>query len=142
MKKHLLILGLSGALVVSPVCAAVTKCVDLNSSSSCTVQKAQSGKIEWGLLCDGNVSVQGISACSSRSGTSMGTTSSDIPTVSYSSGNVNCYCRMISPAVSQWVYLSGYSNVDACMYNCASDCAYMTYNNASMRSALFRNLSD
>ena len=46
MKKHLLILGLSGALVVSPVCAAVTKCVDLNSSSSCTIQKAQSGKIE------------------------------------------------------------------------------------------------
>lgn len=140
MKKHLLIAGLLCAVTIPPV-SAVTKCVKLTPSTTCTSGNAESGQLNWSVTC-GGILIQGIAGCSSKSISEVGTTSDTVPTSATTDNNRYCWCKMTSPAVSKWV-----SNIDnvtasACAISCAANCASRLGAFPSMRAGLFGSLSD
>ncbi len=127
MKKHLLIAGLLCVAIIPPA-AAVTKCVALNTSMTCNID-AQNGNLDWSGSCSmrgGPTTVSGIAACSSQNGGTAGKLSATLPVTLTSSGtaddNKYCWCKMTSPAVSQWVYASSFSSNGMCINNCATAC--------------------
>ena len=142
MKKHLLIAGLICVATIPPA-SAVTKCVKQPSSSSTTCSGLSAGNSQsnWSATCDG-VSVQGVAFCGSQNGGSQGATTDAVTTNLTSDNNKYCWCKMVSPAVSRWVFNSDISSTGSCAYYCASSCVTSARYAASFRSALFDNLSD
>ena len=99
MKKHLLIAGLICVATIPPA-AAVTKCVKLTSSTTCSTYSGEHGQSNWSATC-GGVSIQGVAFCGSQNGGSQGATSTAVTISTTSDDNKYCWCRMISPAVSR-----------------------------------------
>ena len=137
MKKTLLIAGLVCVTIIPPA-AAVTKCVALNSNTTCDTGDGTSGNVVVNATCTTNgtsVDVQIVGSLSSTRGTSEGETNS----APSSSNRLYCWCKMISPAVSKWVYAYYTTNSsDMCSATCSR---YLSFND-DFRNALFSNLSD
>ncbi len=139
MKKYLLITGLICAATIPPA-TAVTKYVALTPSTTCSSFFGRDS--DFSATCDGT-SIEGIAFCGSQNGGSMGATTNYYVEISYTlDNNKYCWCRMISPAVSQWVFSRSYSTAASCATNCASTCAYNLRDEASIRASMFSNLSD
>ena len=137
--------------VVSVPAAAVEKCVTLERDTTCTapgrLSQPPTGKTDWELTCatnDKSVTVSGIGVCAGQVGN---TTPLDSLTIStcFSTGQcpaegeaVNCWCRMLSPALSQWVY-SGlrYRSESECVNQCASTCYQYLIDKQALRNRLF-----
>ena len=141
MKKHLFIAGLICVATIPPA-SAVTKCVKQPSSSStCTYVNPGNYVVDWTSNCitsGTSIAIRGISQCSSTSGSSIGQTATSLE-ISDGTDDEHCWCKMISPAVSSWVFARGSA---FCAYDCALYCANRARSDASFRSALFSNLSD
>ena len=143
MKSKILIAGLLCAATIPPA-FAVTKCVKLPSSTTtCTnlTISADDNQSNGTANCDG-VSIQGVAFCGSQNGGSNGATTDAVTTSSTSDDNKYCWCKMVSPAVSRWVFSYSGGSAYTCALNCAAYCARSARNIASFRSALFSNLSD
>lgn len=129
------------AILASTACHAAQKCVKLTSSSICTDDynywdngnnlTAQGGQSDWGTTC-GGVPVHGVSLC----GSVGGTVGRSVDSVTVSGGiadNKYCYCKMVQPVVSRWVYAKQHSGGDGgagdCHYWCANVCASMIITN-------------
>ncbi len=146
--KKLLTITAVGVLLTVPA-TAVQKCVALSSSATtCTLASAYR-KAEWNTTCTTNgtsVKVSGVAACSNASGDSAGDIYSEglLPTIKSSSDttNVNCWCKMTSPAVSPWVFYSAPTTPSNCALYCADNCLSGLSNHANFRSALFSAMSD
>lgn len=133
---------------------AVTKCVKLSSSATCTTTMLYKNSPYWTAVCNGTT-VQGIAVCASNQATSIGGTTtpiiSPVPT-----SNKYCTCRMVSPALSRWIrsgyctdttcYIEPTANVcmEYCAYMCATTLAGTSSNieNTTFKSNIFSNLSD
>ena len=149
--KNIVMLSVILAVVSVPA-AAVQKCVALGSRTTCAGTRGLSqqltGKTDWKLTCRTNstsVTVKGIGVCAASSGTTSSPVDSLNTTACFSTGQcpasgdaVNCWCRMLSPALSQWVY-SGltFRSESECMYNCAAECYQYIINEQILRTALF-----
>ena len=137
MKKHLIIAGIICAATIPPA-YAVTKCVKLTSSTTCTSPSGSYGQSNWSATC-GDIEIQGVAFCGAQNAGSIGTKSESVEgAYDY---NTYCWCKMVSPAVSSWVF--SYSSPYA--YQCADSCAYdcvRALSNFAFRSALFSGLSD
>ena len=123
---------------------AVTKCVKLTSSTTCTYVNPGYNVVDWTSNCTTSgtsVAISGISQCSSTSGSSTGQTATSLE-ISGGTDDKYCWCKMVSPAVSSWVFYNVYGSASFCARNCANFCASSATNDASFRSALFSNLSD
>ena len=140
MKKHLIIAGIICAASIPPA-YAVTKCVKLTSSTTCTSFSGAGNQSNWSATC-GGIEIQGVALCGYRNGGSIGTKSENVTTSSTSDDNKNCWCKMVSPAVSSWVFSYSGSAAGYCATNCASNCAFYAQINSAFRSALFSGLSD
>ena len=140
MKKHLLIAGLICVATIPPA-MAVTKCVKLNSSTTCSSTSGDNGQSNWSATC-GGVSIQGVAFCGSQDGGSIGATTTAVTTGTTDDSNKYCWCKMVSPAVSRWVFNGAIASAGGCASICASTCAAIARYDASFRSALFGNLSD
>ena len=140
MKKHLIIAGIICAASIPPA-YAVTKCVKLTSSTTCTSSSGEFGQSNWSATC-GGVSVSGVAFCGSQNGNSMGTKSEKVTTSSTSDDNKNCWCKMVSPAVSSWVFNISTESAGACAYLCAYNCAGRAQSQSAFRTPLFSGLSD
>ena len=137
--------------VVSVPAAAVQKCVALGSGTTCEapggLSRPPTGKADWSLTCTTNstsVTVNGIGVCAGQVGNSTPLDSLTISTC-FSTGScpasgdaVYCYCRMVSPALSQWVY-SGlvYRSESECVNYCASTCYQYLIDKQALRNTLF-----
>ena len=137
--------------VVSVPAAAVQKCVALGRGTTCAapgkLSNPPTGKADWELTCTTNresVTVNGIGVCAGQVGNS---TPLDSLTISacFSTGQCpaegearNCWCRMVSPALSQWVY-SGlvYRSQSECLNYCASTCYQYLIDKQELRDRLF-----
>ena len=139
MKKHLIIAGIICAASIPPA-YAVTKCVKLTSSTAWCTNDSGSGS-NWSMTCDG-IEIQGVAFCGSQDGDSMGTKSETVTTSLTSDDNRNCWCKMVSPAVSSWVYSRGYADAGSCAFDCAYVCANRAAGYSTFQSALFSGLSD
>ena len=140
MKKHLIIAGIICAASIPPV-YAVTKCVKLTSSTTCTYSSGAFGQSNWSATC-GGIEIQGVVFCGSQNGGSIGTKSETVTTSSTSDNNKYCWCKMVSPAVSSWVFSFSYTDAGSCANNCATNCGINARGNSAWRSALFSGLSD
>ena len=147
MKKHLILAGVfSVAIVQSQPAMAVTKCVALSSSTTCTSSSAQyEYHTDWAATCTTNgvnTPISGIGICSSTRGASQYATATELDTSLTSDDNKYCWCRMISPAVSRWGYIGPITSASSCAQYCAYYCAYHVQSYSGFRSALFGSLSD
>ena len=123
---------------------AVTKCVKLSSSTTCSYVNPGTYVVDWTSNCTSSgtsVAISGISQCSSTSGSSVGQKATSLE-ISGGTDDKYCWCKMVSTAVSSWVFFNGYGSASNCAYVCASACASPAANNAAFRSALFSGLGD
>ena len=144
MKKHLILVGVITTVLTTTGAHAVTKCVALNSSTTCTSSPSSyTGHTDWAATCTTNgvsTPISGIGICSSTSGSSVGQTATELST---SDDNKHCWCKMTSPAVSsRWVYYAQFASTDSCVWGCAQGCADYLEEYASFRTGLFGLLSD
>ena len=146
MKSKILITGAILCAITTTGAHAVTKCVALNSSTTCTSNySAYQYHTDWAATCTTNgvsTPISGIGVCSSTSGSSTGQTATELDTSSTIANNKYCWCKMTSPAVSRWVFPNVQAEADYCAQNCAFHCAHNVWASASVRSALFGSLSD
>ena len=140
MKKHLIIAGIICAASIPPA-YAVTKCVKLTPSTTCTSSSGAVGRSNWSATC-GGIEIQGVAFCGSQYGDLAGKTSETVTTSSTSDNNKYCWCKMVSPAVSSWVFALYFPFASDCAGGCANICAYYAQGNSSFQSALFSGLSD
>lgn len=93
--------------------------------------KTWSTKFSYGVI-------SGIGGCYSNVGSTQGVVASDQTNITaYSAGNY-CYCKMLKPVVSPWVY-SGH-NHSYCATNCASYCSSNAASAVALRAGLFGNI--
>lgn len=134
---------------------AVIKCIESSALTSCsTAPTVYKNKPDWLAVCNGT-DVHGVAVCSSQASTTIGETSTT-PTVSTNlSSNKYCKCKMVSPAVSQWITPGKCTNTECfatmtaeqcaqyCGLMCASAVADMYGNGGAVfLSAMFSRLSD
>ena len=145
MKKHLILAGVITTVLTTTGAHAVTKCVALNSSTTCTSDDEQyEYHANWAATCTTNgvsTPIIGIGICSSTRGSDY-QTATELDTSETSDDNKYCWCRMISPAVSRWVFHSWHTKAGFCARMCASYCANRVRIIPSFRSVLFGSLSD
>ncbi len=131
MKKVLLI---TGVMLMCVSASAATKCVPA-VASSCrgTLYK---GSVDWDASCTlagADVTLYGVAGCSNMNKTdenggqverlTTAESTADNPT-----SNIYCWCRIIRPAVSDWVFAANEGNVASCEAFCAYHCAnYLTH---------------
>ena len=140
--KGIFLLGITIALCTPA--SAVTKCVKLSSSTTCSYVYSGSYVVDWTSNCTSSgtsVAISGISQCSSTSGSSVGQKATALK-ISGGTDDKYCWCKMVSPAVSSWVFSYANGSASSCAYSCASDCADLAAANASFRTALFSGLGD
>ena len=146
--KKLLTLTALGAILATPA-MAVQKCVALDASTTTCTSTAADGNADWSATCttnDTSVPIKGIAMCSNQAVASAApySTSDAITTVSGTSDttNVNCWCKMVEPAVSSWVFFNAYTSAGGCAYGCSGDCALYAQDFSAFRSALFSSLGN
>ena len=144
MRKHLIIAGIICVASIPPA-TAVTKCVALDRYATCSNNSGLTGTTNWSATCKTSngpsVPVLGIGVCSNREGSDADTsaalnTSEDVTT------HTHCWCRMTSPAVSNWVYYGQLNSGSECATRCSDLCRGVAMQYQSFRSAIFSNLSD
>ncbi len=144
--KKILTLTAVGVILTAPA-MAVVQCVGLDAkSATCTLSQPY-GKADWSTTCTTNgtsVPIKGIAMCSNQAADELFATSDAITTVSSTSDktNVNCWCKMVEPAVSSWVFVYAETSAGNCAYNCAIDCVGLVKTMSSFRSALFGSLAN
>ena len=88
--------------------------------------------------------VSGIGGCYNDVGSTTGGVASDQVNITpYTTGSY-CYCKMLKPVESAWVY-SGLSNyyTSRCADNCASTCSSSTAGAAvALRAGMFGNIAE
>ncbi len=138
-KTGIVLFGIVGA-VFANTASAVQKCVALTSSTTCTYVSTAYNQSNWSSNC-GGISIQGVAFCGSKSG-SIGDKSDAVTASSTSDDNKYCWCKMVSPAVSYWVFNNAGPSAGFCANSCAYYCANVPANSSAFRSALFTSLGD
>lgn len=153
MKKSFYLFVLCTCLVPVISMAAVTKCVNLSSGTTCKAISVSvyGNNVEWRGLCN-SINVRGVSKCSSTANTTWYHKVGFINTTSATANNKYCYCKLISPAVSSWVVIGfctssscvmpGGGTASECEQYCAKSCQDELINKDNFRSAIFSGLSD
>lgn len=114
---------------ISPIGVAGTetgikKCVRLSTTSACSNPDFDTLGVDWSVTCNGLTKVNGIGVCASTSGTSVGTTATALQVSANANDNFYCWCRMITPAVSKWIFINAFSNDGQwCRGSCSDYCA-------------------
>ncbi len=138
MKKKLVV----GVVMTIGVCAsavAATKCIKLNENVTC-LGSSNGYRMGWDATCAG-IKVEGIAVCTPESATEQ------FATEAYSFGMgtdasklVNCWCRVVRPAVSDYVFLQTFGSAYECLWKCSRDCDNRISDNANYRRALFSTM--
>jgi hypothetical protein len=108
--------------------AAAVKCIAMNSSSTCVNTynqdgyNAEPGQSDWGSKC-GSVYVHGVSACGKNPNQSIGWVTDSVSLDGDVSKNTACFCKLVQPVVSRWVYAENRSTAGDCAWWCQNACA-------------------
>ena len=145
MKSKILIAGAMLCAITTTGAHAVTKCVALNSSTTCTSNETQYlNHTDWAATCTTkgvSTPISGIGICSSTQ-VSGYQTATELDTSSTADDNKYCWCKMTSPAVSRWASISSHASAGDCARRCAYNCAHYVQSIMSFRFALFGSFSD
>lgn len=144
MKKHLIIAGIICTGIIQTTNAAY-KCIGLNNQSRDACTSASSTGESWSATCSG-IPIRGIAMCDHHTDNpEMGSTTENLTLINTSAPTPICWCKMISPAISQWVSpITTVSSGSNCPYFCAQNCIKTLENRSAelFRIRLFSNLSD
>ena len=148
--KKLLTLTAVGTLLAVPA-IAVQKCVALDAENTTCTSTPEYGKADWSATCTTNgtsVSVKGMAVCSNITGGAALATSDTITTIHSDSdtfGFGHCWCKIVSPVESTWVY-SNFKTIltDAqCLYQCSYRCAnLLTSSTSTLLNVLINSISN
>ena len=94
---------------------------------TCSNRTAAQYTTNWNISCESSVSgkpkiqVRGIAMCAdAEAGVQRG---DPFTNLNLSPGNnIYCYCRMTSPWVSKWIYMTKYASNDYCFQYCVTVC--------------------
>lgn len=127
---------------------AATKCMPFHPYNRCHAhQRVYDYSSDWTAQCDytndKSIDIRGIAVCSSTPPTGLGSNKSNLYLSYTLEENKYCYCRMISPAVSQWAHTESPSikSASTCNEGCAAACV-ANIDDIDMKQGLFSNLSD
>ena len=125
---------------------AVTKCVALNSSTTCTSTTDSYNTVDWGTTCITNnkrVNITGIGGCGTNylEGGNIQVIDK-LETSDTSNANIYCWCKMTSPATTPWISAASYSSVGTCLRNCAHTCTTSFDNDSIFRDYMIFRMSD
>ena len=126
------------ALFICGTTNAATMCVKLNASKNCSFKSPGYYTSDWTSTCS-SVAVSGIGYCSSKDGGTRGTKSSSLTVSDTVEENKYCWCKMVSPAVSSWVFHIGTNTAAICARYCTYYCASI-FTDSDFRSAMFSDL--
>ena len=109
--------------------------VNGSSLSSNATGKTWSTSFNYGVI-------SGIGGCGAApSPVSAGTPAPDQSVLSPTSTGTYCYCKMLRPIPSQWVYSGFYNSYTSnCSSSCASYCASSVGSNVALRRGLFSSV--
>ena len=148
ISKQFLLAGAMLCAITTTGAHAVTKCFALNTGlrTVCTSDYSQyEYRTDWAATCTTNgvsTPISGIGICSSTDGGSLGATATELDISSTVDENLNCWCKMISPAVSRWVFYFSFGSAGDCAWECARYCASSVQFVEDFRSAMLGSLSD
>ena len=136
------ILAFFSTAVLLPVsCFATVKCIALGSSATCEYLAPTEWQSDWTSRCNG-IDVSGVSVCANYENDQITGNGAVIDTVwknSDVSKNRACFCRIIGPVISRWVYAETYNDAGSngcaqwCQHSCAGKIAD-TVNNAEFHN--------
>ena len=92
--------------------------------------KTWSTKFPYGII-------SGIGGCYNNVGSTQGGVASDQTNISAYSTGAYCYCKMLRPIESAWVYSGSSNNDSICAAYCASYCASSAASAVALRRGLF-----
>ena len=86
--------------------------------------------------------ISGIGGCYNDVGSTQGVVASDQANITpYTTGSY-CYCKMLKPVESAWVYNVSFYSVGYCASGCASSCSSNTASAVVVRAGLFGNIAE
>ncbi|MBE6459887.1 MAG: hypothetical protein E7009_02790 [Alphaproteobacteria bacterium] len=133
------------AMSTMTVMANVYKCTYYDSSATVEMDSTADTKADWsGTLTnlDGTtVRMEGVVSCSKNRGSAIGATVDVLTTATSdeSTSHLNCWCKMVRPFVSKWVYVAYSGSTARCARYCSHHCATFIRDDATVRDALFLN---
>lgn len=145
MKRLILLLF---CVFITPYCYAATsgdiyyeRCVDVTGASitSCSALLLGTLRSDWELNCNtagGAQYVNGIGVCSATSG-SVGDAELTLNidyTTAMNTNNKYCWCRLVVPESSAYVFGNSFTNWAACATNCAQYCGQQFATTPNFRS--------
>lgn len=124
---------------------ALSQCIKLSpTSGTCTSTNVTYKNVDAIVDCNG-VSISITTACAMTSGTADVTALDDIVISSAApANNMHCWCKIISPVVTKWVYRYSYGSNTNCAYSCVRGCAnaflYAESQDVTFRTTAYSNL--
>ncbi len=146
MKSKIILVGAILCAITTTGAHAVTKCVALNSSTTCTSTTDSYNTVDWGTTCITNnkrVNITGIGGCGTNylEGGNIQVIDK-LETSDTSNANIYCWCKMTSPATTPWISAASYSSVGTCLRNCAHTCTTSFDNDSIFRDYMIFRMSD
>ena len=124
---------------------AVVQCIKLDPATVCTTSNDCYNVADCSVDCDITPVVL-VGQCGSVSGTADVSTLDNVTISATATDNKYCWCKIVSPAVSKWVYRYEYSAASSCFQQCARGCRNaMIFNSAtdiSFRTVALGPLTD
>lgn len=124
---------------------AAVNCIALTPETSCTLVKPEEGQSDWSADCNG-INIKAVSACGHVDKSSFTPESGWITESVRRSGNVeentDCFCKMVQPAVSRWVYYKTHITAGDCSWWCSNACAGAMAESAEFRASVLGELYD
>ena len=85
-----------------------------------------------------NYTVSGIASCNNTNGNGYATPySGNQSDIQQGTTGTSCWCRIMTPVRSAWVFNFTESSIERCMGSCAADCAYDVRNDKQLRGGVF-----
>ena len=133
------IMGINTAANATTMCmTSDSTSIILDPSVDGTNYTSSAANATWSVTFP-DYTVSGIASCNSLSGT-FGTASPEYNnqiTAGYQDGQSNCWCRMMGPVRSAWVFYRTFSSASECASECADYCGYFVRGNANVRGGVF-----
>lgn len=133
--KRLLLIGL---LLCAHGAFAATRCVPNITAMDCNYSYPSNSPDVISICTNGSITttVISIGICASDSA-EYGDVADTIHISVDSTENTQCWCRMLSPAVSKWVAARA---CDEGQVNCAYNCGLSGYGSSIFRNSIMNNL--
>ena len=124
---------------------ALSQCIKLSPTSGVCSQVSAAYRDVNAVVDCGGTQVTIVSTCAMTSGTADVTALDDIVISSAApANNIHCWCKIVSPVVTKWVYRYSYGSNTNCAYSCVRGCAnaflYAESQDTTFRTTAYSNL--